>query len=80
MSLDLKPYRLPDVPTTSARVLVAFAVTGFIPKRIRAGKVIRVPPPATAFIMPAPQPLRRRVMTSAGTILFKIGAKLLNGD
>jgi hypothetical protein len=36
-------------------VLVAFASTGFMPKRIRTGKVMSVPPPATALIIPAAQ-------------------------
>jgi len=34
-------------------VLVAFAVTEFSPSQIRAGKEIRVPPPATEFTAPA---------------------------
>jgi len=37
---------------TSARVLVAFAMIGGVPKKSSAGKVNRVPPPATALIAP----------------------------
>jgi len=45
---------LPPVPMTRARVLVALATTGRVPKAIREGKVSNVPPPATALIAPAP--------------------------
>ena len=38
------------VPGQSATVEVAFAVIGGMPSAIRAGKVTRVPAPATAFI------------------------------
>ena len=42
----------PEVPMTSANVLVALAMTGGVPKKRRAGKVTRVPPPATALMAP----------------------------
>ena len=43
---------LPEVPMTSASVLVALAMIGGVPKSSRAGKVTSVPPPATALIAP----------------------------
>src|SRR5438093_910359 len=43
---------LPEVPTTSARVLVALATIGGVPKKSRVGKVTNVPPPAMALIAP----------------------------
>ena len=46
---------LPDVPTTSANVLVAFATIGDVPKNNNVGNVSSVPPPATALIAP-PRP------------------------
>jgi len=47
------PNMLPAVPRTSASVLVAFAISEPVPRRINVGKVTSVPPPATAFIEPA---------------------------
>src|SRR6185503_15782062 len=38
---------------TSAKVLVALATFAAVPKASSVGKVIRVPPPATALIRPA---------------------------
>jgi hypothetical protein len=38
---------------TRPTVLVAFAISGGIPRPISAGKVSSVPPPAIAFIVPA---------------------------
>ena len=43
---------LPEVPITSASVLVALATIGGVPNNNNAGKVIRVPPPATALMAP----------------------------
>jgi len=40
------------VPTHSATVLVALAVMGATPLNIRAGKAMKLPPPATAFSAP----------------------------
>ena len=43
----------PMAPGTKAIVLVALASTAGIPAAMSAGKVTRVPAPATEFIMPA---------------------------
>ena len=43
---------LPEVPITSASVLVALAMIGGVPNNSSAGKVISVPPPATALMAP----------------------------
>ena len=42
-------------PGRRATVEVAFAVIAGIPRKTRAGKVRIVPPPAMAFITPAPK-------------------------
>src|SRR5436190_2273928 len=42
----------PEVPMTRASVLVALATMGGVPKNSKAGKVTKVPPPATALIAP----------------------------
>jgi hypothetical protein len=49
-------------------VLVWFAATEGIPVNTSAGKVRKVPPPATAFIIPAKKPatIRRRISPSEG--------------
>src|SRR6266851_4453242 len=59
---------LPEVPTTSAKVLVAFATTGGVPQNSRVGKVTRVPPPATAFMAPPTAAESISVMISAGAM------------
>src|SRR5580765_1758831 len=43
---------LPEVPRTSASVLVALATMGGVPNRRSVGNVTSVPPPATALIAP----------------------------
>jgi hypothetical protein len=43
-----------SAPGTSATVLVALAASGLMPAAIRAGKVSRVPPPASALMTPPP--------------------------
>src|SRR5882757_7847720 len=43
---------LPEVPRTSASVLVALATIGGVPNRSSVGNVTSVPPPATALIAP----------------------------
>jgi hypothetical protein len=42
----------PEVPATSASVLVALAITGGVPNNSNTGNVINVPPPATALTAP----------------------------
>src|SRR5439155_12833201 len=54
------PKTLPAVPRTRARVLVALAMIAGVPKKIRLGKVSRVPPPATALMAPAATAALRR--------------------
>src|SRR3990172_5229068 len=44
------------MPIRSATVLVALAETAGRPTKISAGKVSKVPPPASAFITPATAP------------------------
>src|SRR5437763_8030451 len=46
----------PRVAGQIATVLVAFAVTGDSPSQISVGKDTKVPPPATALIIPAVKP------------------------
>ena len=53
LSLSLKPKAPVRDPTQRATVLLMFATTGSRPSQTREGKVIRVPPPATAFMAPA---------------------------
>ena len=58
------PYRLPPMPTRRASVLVAFAWIAGIPKAIKAGNVMIVPPPATEFMAPAPQAAANKISIS----------------
>jgi len=48
-----KPNAPASEPGQIATVLVAFAITGFLPIHRRAGKEISVPPPAMELIVPA---------------------------
>src|SRR5919109_1678187 len=48
------------VPTTKASVFVAFAGIGGTPVNRSAGKAIKLPPPATAFMPPPRAPARNR--------------------
>ena len=50
------------VPTQSATVLVALAAIGATPLNSRAGKAIKLPPPATAFSAPPSAPATKRKM------------------
>src|SRR5260221_1450745 len=54
-------------PTQSATVLVALAAIGAMPLNSRAGKAMKLPPPATALIAPprAPATKRKRMAWSA---------------
>jgi len=47
-------------PTQSATVLVAFAAMGATPVNIRAGKAMKLPPPATALSAPPSAPAKKR--------------------
>src|SRR5665647_538294 len=62
---------LVSVPGRSATVLVAFATSGESPAATMAGKVMSVPPPAIAFMMP-PTNAAAAAMTSrpAGTVML----------
>src|SRR5688500_3222425 len=53
---------------TKAKVLVALAMTGGVPNNNSVGNVTRVPPPATALIIPAAAPERINPTISAGVI------------
>lgn len=44
---------LATVPGHTAAVLVVLARMGGIPVKIKAGKVMKLPPPATELMMPA---------------------------
>lgn len=52
---------LARLPGKRATVLDAFAATEGTPTSIRAGRVTKVPPPATAFMAPASSPAPRRI-------------------
>src|SRR5260370_15224338 len=47
-------------PTQSATVLVALAAMGATPLNIRAGKAMKLPPPATALSAPPRAPAKKR--------------------
>src|SRR5260370_41496384 len=70
---------LPEVPTTSAKVLVALAMTGGVPKNSRVGKVTRVPPPATAFMAPPAAAESISPMISAGA-MERVRLRLISGS
>src|SRR5262249_17535799 len=55
-SSRLKPSIPPSDPGHSDTVLVTFAWMGSTPTQMSAGKLTRVPPPATELIMPARKP------------------------
>src|SRR6478752_9701538 len=63
--------QVPDaLPGTRPIAFDIVAVTGGKPKATRVGKVIKVPEPTTALIMPAPTPARAiRIMWETGTWL-----------
>src|SRR3954468_4057777 len=50
------------VPGQTAQELVALALMGGMPTKMRAGKATKLPPPATAFNAPAMAPARKRRM------------------
>ena len=58
---------------TRARVLVALATLGSVPKNRRAGKVMRVPPPATALTAPPAAAARARPAIWVGGMGWEIG-------
>src|SRR5678815_1775267 len=62
---------LPEVPITRANVLVAFATIGSVRKKSSVGKVIRVPPPATALTAPPMAAANMSPMTSLMDILHE---------
>src|SRR5258708_9909623 len=64
-------------PTQSATVLVAFAAMGAIPLNSRAGKAMKLPPPATALSAPprAPATKRKRMVWSAKYQAYHTGRK-----
>ena len=51
---------LAATPTHNANVLVAFAGTGGTPVNNKAGKLMKLPPPATALMAPASAPAKKR--------------------
>src|SRR5208337_4764147 len=63
------------VPTHSATVLVALAAMGATPLNSRAGKAIKLPPPATAFSAPPSAPATNRKMT-VGRPKYKMYQKI----
>ncbi|HYV27287.1 MAG TPA: hypothetical protein VFA77_07120 [Candidatus Eisenbacteria bacterium] len=63
-----KPYTLPAVPIVSASVLVALAMIGGVPSNSRTGKVMSVPPPATALTIPAAPAAATNVIASLADI------------
>ena len=69
------PKILPAVPITRATVLVALAVTGAVPNSSSTGKVIIVPPPATALMSPAAMAARARQMISVGDMRPRMFAR-----
>src|SRR6476620_10519947 len=70
--------QVPDaLPGTSPIALDIVAVTGGKPKATRVGKVISVPEPTTALIMPAPTPARKMATISTGLTLAIYGPPCL---
>ena len=55
---------LATVPGQTAAVFVAFAAIGGMPVKIRAGKVMKLPPPATELIVPASTAAKNRKIGS----------------
>ena len=51
---------LATVPGQTAAVFVAFAAMGTIPVKISAGKVMKLPPPATELMAPARTAAKKR--------------------
>src|ERR1700675_3842671 len=64
-------------PTQSATVLVALAAIGATPLNSRAGKAMKLPPPATALSAPprAPAKKRKRTVWSAKYQVYHTGRK-----
>src|SRR5262249_2891355 len=62
------PAMLAAAPGSSATVEVALAPIAGMPRKIRVGNVRIVPPPAMAFIAPAPTADTTRAATWAGDV------------
>src|SRR6266566_6792638 len=64
-------------PGHNATVLVAFALIGGTPVKIRAGKVINVPPPATELSIPPNIAATNRIMICENVISQNLPKKVL---